>query len=180
MQHLTCLALNLAEQGLFPDVVLRRGVRQLLTQRLREVRSGDARTAARQEMRFIDEMSRTPFPFGSANVPRYRSMPCSRKMARVTPALSGNSLQRFRGAPYRKALRAGVRFLHVETTSMAIARCSVVIGDDTDSVRARLRTLLEAMPGISRVGEAADAPGTIAPIQSMRPFASWQKFVRSR
>ena len=52
---------------------------------------------------------------------------------------------------------------------MARARCSVVIGDDTDSVRARLRTLLEAMPGISRVGEAADAPGTIALIQSMRP-----------
>jgi hypothetical protein len=49
VQHLTRLALNLAEQGLFPDVVLRWGIRQLLTQRLQEIRSGDARTAALQE-----------------------------------------------------------------------------------------------------------------------------------
>ena len=52
MQHFTSLALNLAEQGLFPDVATRWGIRQLLKQRLREIRSGDARTAARQEMRF--------------------------------------------------------------------------------------------------------------------------------
>ena len=60
MQHLTRLAFNLAEQGLFPDVVLRWGIRQLLTQRLQEIRSGDARTAARQEMRFIEEMRHAP------------------------------------------------------------------------------------------------------------------------
>ena len=60
MQHLTRLALNLAERGLFPDAVLRWGIRQLVTQRLREIRSGDARTAALQEKRFIDEMRRAP------------------------------------------------------------------------------------------------------------------------
>ncbi len=42
MQHLTRLALNLAEQGLLPDVAIRWGIRQLLKQRLREIRSGDA------------------------------------------------------------------------------------------------------------------------------------------
>jgi len=60
VQHLAHLALNLAERGLFPDVVLRWGIRQLVTQRLREIRSGDARTAALQEKRFIDEMRRAP------------------------------------------------------------------------------------------------------------------------
>jgi cyclopropane-fatty-acyl-phospholipid synthase len=60
VQHLTRLTLNLAELGLFPDVVLRWGIRQLVTQRLREIRSGDARTAALQEKRFIDEMRRAP------------------------------------------------------------------------------------------------------------------------
>ncbi len=52
---------------------------------------------------------------------------------------------------------------------MATARYGVVIGDDTDAMRSRIRTLLEAMPGVGQVGEAADAPGTIELIQSMRP-----------
>ena len=60
MQYLTRLTLNLAEQGLFPDVVLRWGIRQLLTQRLQEIRSSDARTAALQETQFIDQMRRAP------------------------------------------------------------------------------------------------------------------------
>ncbi|MBA0914251.1 MAG: class I SAM-dependent methyltransferase [Nitrospira sp.] len=60
MQHLTRLIVNLAEQGLFPDRATRWGIRQLLKQRLREIRSGDARTAAQQEMRFIEEMRRAP------------------------------------------------------------------------------------------------------------------------
>lgn len=60
MQHPAHLALNLAERGLFPDAVLRWGIRRLLTQRLQEIRSGDARAAARQEMQFIDEMRRAP------------------------------------------------------------------------------------------------------------------------
>jgi len=60
VQHLTRLTLNLAELGLFPDVVLRWGIRQLVAQRLREIRSGDARTAALQQKRFIDEMRRAP------------------------------------------------------------------------------------------------------------------------
>ncbi len=60
MQHLIRLIVNLAEQGLFPDRATRWGIRQLLKQRLREIRSGDARTAAQQEMRFIEEMRRAP------------------------------------------------------------------------------------------------------------------------
>ena len=39
MQHLTRLALNLAEEGLLLDAALRWGIRQLLTQRLQEIRS---------------------------------------------------------------------------------------------------------------------------------------------
>lgn len=60
MQHLTCLALNLAEQGLVPDVVIRWGIRQLLKQRLREIRSDDAGASARQEVRFIEQQRRAP------------------------------------------------------------------------------------------------------------------------
>lgn len=60
MQHLTRLAMNLAEEGLLPDAALRWGIRQLLAQRLQEIRSGDARTAALQEMQFVDEMRRAP------------------------------------------------------------------------------------------------------------------------
>jgi cyclopropane-fatty-acyl-phospholipid synthase len=60
MQHLTRFALNLAEHRLFPDAVIRWGIRQLVKQRLREIRSGDAEAAARQETRFIEEMRRAP------------------------------------------------------------------------------------------------------------------------
>ena len=60
MQHLTRFALNLTEHRLFPDAVIRWGIRQLVKQRLREIRSGDAEAAARQETRFIEEMRRAP------------------------------------------------------------------------------------------------------------------------
>ena len=60
MQHLTHFALTLAENGLFPDVAVRRGIRHLLKRRLREIRSGDARTAAFQETQFIEQMRRAP------------------------------------------------------------------------------------------------------------------------
>jgi cyclopropane-fatty-acyl-phospholipid synthase len=60
VQHPAHLALNLAEQGLFPDVVLRWGIRRLLSRRLQEIRPGDARAAAQQEMQFADEMHRAP------------------------------------------------------------------------------------------------------------------------
>jgi cyclopropane-fatty-acyl-phospholipid synthase len=60
MQHLTRLAFSLAEHGLFPDVAIRGGIRHLLTQRLREIQSGDARTAAPQQARFIEQMRRSP------------------------------------------------------------------------------------------------------------------------
>jgi len=60
MAHLTRLALNLAEQGLFPDAVIRWGIRQLLKERLGEIRSGNAQSAARNEERFIEEMRHAP------------------------------------------------------------------------------------------------------------------------
>jgi len=52
--------LTLAERGLYPDAIVRWGIRQLLKQRLAEIRSGDVETAAQRELRFIDEMSRAP------------------------------------------------------------------------------------------------------------------------
>jgi cyclopropane-fatty-acyl-phospholipid synthase len=60
MQYLTSLALNLAERGVFPDVVIRGGIRHLLKERLWEIRSGDARTAASHETMFIEQMRRGP------------------------------------------------------------------------------------------------------------------------
>jgi cyclopropane-fatty-acyl-phospholipid synthase len=60
MKHLTSLVLSLAEQGLFPDRAIRYGIRQLLKQRLREIGSADARTAAVKEMRFIEQMRCAP------------------------------------------------------------------------------------------------------------------------
>ena len=52
--------LTLAERGLFPDSVMRWGIRQLLKQRLRQIRTGDVETAAQRELRFIEEISRAP------------------------------------------------------------------------------------------------------------------------
>ena len=49
-----------SERGLFPDSVIRWGIRQLLKQRLREIRTGDVETAAQRELRFIEEISRAP------------------------------------------------------------------------------------------------------------------------
>ena len=60
MQHLTHFALTLAEHGLCPDAAARRGIRHLLKHRLREIRSGDARTATLQETHFIEQMRRAP------------------------------------------------------------------------------------------------------------------------
>lgn len=52
--------LSLAERGLFPDALIRWGIRQLLKQRLREILAGDVETASQRELRFIDEMRRAP------------------------------------------------------------------------------------------------------------------------
>ena len=60
MEYLTRLALNQAEQGLVPDVAIRWGIRQLLKQRLQEIRSDDAAAAARQEIRFMEELRHSP------------------------------------------------------------------------------------------------------------------------
>ncbi len=60
MQYLTHFALTLAEHGLCPDVAIRGGIRHLLKDRLREIGSGDARTARLQETHFIEQMRRAP------------------------------------------------------------------------------------------------------------------------
>ncbi len=60
MQHFTYFALTLAEHGLCPDVAVRGGIRHLLQHRLREIGSGDARTATLQERQFIEQMRRAP------------------------------------------------------------------------------------------------------------------------
>lgn len=60
MQHLTHFALALAELGLCPDMMVRKGIRHLLKHRLREIGSNDARTAALKETHFIELMRRAP------------------------------------------------------------------------------------------------------------------------
>ena len=60
MQHLTTFLLNLAERGLGPDRAIRRGIRHLLKQRLSEIQPGDTQSAARQEEKLIEQMSRAP------------------------------------------------------------------------------------------------------------------------
>lgn len=60
MSALTPLALNLAERGLLPDAAIRWGIRQLLQQRLRDIRSEDTDASARQETRFIEAMRGAP------------------------------------------------------------------------------------------------------------------------
>ena len=60
MQHLTSLLLNLAERGLGPDRVIRRGIRHLLKRRLFEIQPESARSAAGHEAQFIEQMSRAP------------------------------------------------------------------------------------------------------------------------
>ncbi len=60
MQRLTSLVLDLAERGQVPDIVIRRGIRCLLKQRLSEIQPGDAQSAALHETRFVEQMRGTP------------------------------------------------------------------------------------------------------------------------
>lgn len=60
MERLTKLALNLTEQGLVPDTLIRQGIRHLLRQRLREIGPGDVHSAAQRETQLIEHMRSAP------------------------------------------------------------------------------------------------------------------------
>ncbi len=51
------VAIDWVEQGLVPDAVIRRGIRRLCEQRLREIQSGDCEAAARATERFVGAMN---------------------------------------------------------------------------------------------------------------------------
>ena len=56
MNSVSQLAFDLTEQGMMPDVVLRRGIRLLLKQRLKEISSSDVETMAELQNDFIRQM----------------------------------------------------------------------------------------------------------------------------
>ena len=56
MNSVSQLAFDLTEQGMMPDVVLRRGIRLLLKQRLKEISSSDVEIMADLQSQFIQQM----------------------------------------------------------------------------------------------------------------------------
>lgn len=60
MRQLASLGLYLTEQGLLPDFAIRGGIRQLLKERLREIRTADPLTAVQIEAGFIEQMRGAP------------------------------------------------------------------------------------------------------------------------
>jgi cyclopropane-fatty-acyl-phospholipid synthase len=60
MYNASLLAFDLTEQGLIPDVVIRRGIRHLVKQRLREIHSHDVEAMARIQYEFIQAMQQAP------------------------------------------------------------------------------------------------------------------------
>lgn len=60
MYNASLLAFDLTEQGLIPDIVIRRGIRHLVKQRLREIHSQDTEIMAHAQQQFIAEMVRAP------------------------------------------------------------------------------------------------------------------------
>ncbi|MBI1424992.1 MAG: methyltransferase domain-containing protein [Gammaproteobacteria bacterium] len=60
MYSASLLAFDLTEQGLIPDVVIRRGIRHLLKQRLREIHSADTEAMAQTQHEFIEAMTQAP------------------------------------------------------------------------------------------------------------------------
>ena len=57
------LAIDLTEQGLIPDVVIRRGIRFLIKRRLQEIHSNDAERMADLQNEFILQMKTAPVAF---------------------------------------------------------------------------------------------------------------------
>ncbi len=60
MKNLRHLALSLTERGLVPDLLIRRGIRSLVRQRLQEIHAGDPSMAARLKADFIEHMRKAP------------------------------------------------------------------------------------------------------------------------
>ena len=56
MSTATRLAINWVEQGLVPDAVIRKGIRRLCEQRLREIAANDCETASQLTERFVSSM----------------------------------------------------------------------------------------------------------------------------
>lgn len=54
------LAFDLTEQGLVPDIVIRRGIQLLLKQRLKEINHRDITAMAQEQSRFIAQMYESP------------------------------------------------------------------------------------------------------------------------
>lgn len=60
MSAATQKAIRWTESGLIPDAVIRRGIRSLLQQRLRQIRADDNEFAASAESAFVDMMRSSP------------------------------------------------------------------------------------------------------------------------
>jgi len=65
--------IDLSEQGLVPDVVIRHGIRRLLHQRLAEIHADDCETIAARKRAFLDAMHTAPIALvpGKANEQHY-------------------------------------------------------------------------------------------------------------
>ena len=53
------LSLKLAEKSLLPDLIIRFGIRQLLKDRIAEIKQGNAETQANQKIQFIHMMNKS-------------------------------------------------------------------------------------------------------------------------
>lgn len=60
MYNASLLAFDLTEQGLIPDVVIRRGIRHLVKQRLREIHNHDTEHMAQSQHDFISALRQAP------------------------------------------------------------------------------------------------------------------------
>jgi cyclopropane-fatty-acyl-phospholipid synthase len=60
MYNASLLAFDLTEQGLIPDIVIRRGIRHLVKQRLREIHSHDTERMAQLQYDFVAQMQQAP------------------------------------------------------------------------------------------------------------------------
>jgi cyclopropane-fatty-acyl-phospholipid synthase len=54
------LSLKLAEKSLLPDSIIRLGIRQLLKDRIKEIRQGNAEMQADKKIQFIHMMNKSP------------------------------------------------------------------------------------------------------------------------
>jgi cyclopropane-fatty-acyl-phospholipid synthase len=54
------LALGLTEQGYIPDLIIRRGIRRLLRERLQEIHANDIEQGAMAQMAFVEAMHNSP------------------------------------------------------------------------------------------------------------------------